>query len=523
MRDLCAGRPAAELMFDQISILQARGLTVDYPGVRALDGIAFDLRAGEIHALMGENGAGKSTLINVISGAVRPNAGTISLCGRVVRFNSPRDAERAGVSAVHQEIDLISTMSVAENITLGRQPRRFGLINHRAIRRRAESALAMVGLQVNLSRMLCELPIAAQQLVSIARALEIEASVLILDEPTSSLDAKETHRLFDVLRRLRNGGAGRAAGGLAIVFVSHFIGQVYELADRISVLRNGRNAGTWKSGDLSRAALIEAMTGRNLESQLSSTRSANSAQPVRLRVDRLARRATTQPISFMVRHGESLGLAGLLGSGRSELARLIFGVDRPDAGVIAMDGQPIRGGSVRTAIAAGMGFTPEDRRQALALDLSVRENIVLAMQASRGALRSLSLAQQNAIAEKYIAAMAIRTPHAEAAVRTLSGGNQQKVLLARWLAMQPRVLILDEPARGVDIGARADIEALVRSLQDAGVSVVFISSEIDEIVRVCDRVLVLRDRAPVGEVASISESAILAMIAGSDAGSASTR
>ena len=501
-------------MDEQPPILEARGVIVEYPGVRALDRVDFDLRAGEVHAIMGENGAGKSTLINVLSGAVRPAAGTLRLGGDAKWHSSPREAEQAGISTVRQEVDLIPTLSVGENVCLCRQPGRwggFGGIDHRAIRRRADAALQRLGLRIDARVVLGELPIALQQMVAIARALDIQSRVLILDEPTSSLDADETRRLFEIVRRLRGEGLG-------IIFISHFIEQVYGLADRITVLRNGRNVGTWPAAELSRSRLVEAMTGRNIEQararQVERDRAATQRE-VALSVDGVGRRRVLAPTSFDVARGEALGFAGLLGSGRSELARLVFGAIHPDHGRISMQGRAIDGG-VRASIAAGMAFTPDDRREALALDLSVRENIILAMQASRGALRSLPRSKQREIANHYIRSLNIRTSDAESPVRTLSGGNQQKVVLARWLAMQPRVLILDEPARGVDIGARAEIESLIASLRRDGVAIVLISSEVDELARVCDRVLVLRDRAPAGMVEDVSETAILARIAGRD-------
>jgi len=535
---------------DKDGILVARDLVVEYPGVRALDRVDFDLRRGEIHVVMGENGAGKSTLINVLSGAVRPERGTITLAGRSVRFVSPRAAESAGVSTVRQEVDLVATLSVAENICLGRphpgplpkgegvvQPRRWrwiagGLIDHRAMKQRAARALARLGVNIDVSRLLREFSIATQQMVAIARALDIDVRVLILDEPTSSLDAGETQALFQVMRRLREHGIG-------IIFITHFIEQAYAVADRITVLRNGRNLGTWPAADLSRAALIEAMTGRRIQTRPeieNHHRGAEDAEktarpelllpnpkaaiqyPKSLSVNRVGKRGMIASTSLNVAAGEAVGLAGLLGSGRSELARLIFGADRPDSGAVRIVDRALKPGSVRGAIAAGMGFTPEDRRDGLAMDLSVRENIVLALQARQGVWRSLSRRKQQQIAERLIRALNIRTPDVHAPVRNLSGGNQQKVLLARWLAMDSRVLVLDEPARSVDVGARAEIEALIDSLRRDGVAIVLISAELDEMTRMCDRVLVLRDRAPVGmlEGDAVSESAILRMIAGGE-------
>ncbi len=492
--------------------LSVRGVVVDFPGVRALDRVDFDAHTGEIHALMGENGAGKSTLINVLSGLYPPREGTIHLDGREIRPRTPREAQAVGLSTVHQEIDLVPAMSVADNICLGRHPTRTGLIRQGATRRRAEAALASLGMYVDVSGSLGDHPIAVQQMVAIARAMDIDARVLILDEPTSSLDATETDHLFRVLQHLRD-------QGLCIVFVSHFLDQVYRLADRITVLRNGMKVGVWEVAALPKPALIEAMTGRTIEREPQNTASGSTdaAPEALLEVDGLGRRAVLAPTSLTVRAGESLGLAGLRGSGRTELARLIFGADAADEGQVRVGGARIPAGSVRDAIARGLAFTPEDRKaEGLVLDLSVRENILLAMQARRGALRPLRPPQQMQLADHYIRSLNIRTPDAETPVRNLSGGNQQKVLLARWLAVQPRVLILDEPTRGIDVGARAEIESLIARLRAEGLAIVLISSELDEIVRTCGRVLILRDRRTVGELEGtrITESAILAVIAG---------
>jgi simple sugar transport system ATP-binding protein len=495
-------------------LLEANGLVVDFPGVRALDHVDFDCRAGEIHALMGENGAGKSTLIRVLTGLCRPDVGSIGVLGRPVRPRSPRDAERAGISAVYQEVDLIPTLSVAENICLGRQPTRLALIRRGAVRRRAEAALERLGLRLDVNRLLRDYPIGIQQMVAISRALDIEARVLILDEPTSSLDACETRALFDVMRRLR-------AEGLGLVFVSHFLSQVYEISDRVTVLRNGTKVGTWRATDLPREGLVEAMTGRKI-SLCAATRGASvSAAEATLEFTGL-RSSAVGPASGRVGKGEALGFAGLLGSGRTELARLVFGADHPDAGRVECAGVRVHSGSVRDAVAHGLAFTPEDRKaQGLIAHLSVRENIVLALQARHG-VRRISPAEQARLADHYIRALNIRTPGPDTPVRLLSGGNQQKVLLARWLATSPKVLILDEPTRGIDVGARAEIESLIDGLRRQGLAVILISSELDEIVRMCGRVLVLRDRRPAGEVvgAEVSEGRILSLIAGAAAAGA---
>jgi monosaccharide-transporting ATPase len=481
---------------------------MDFPGVRALDGADFEVRAGEVHALLGENGAGKSTLIKVLTGLYQPTSGTMMVAGRVVRPRSVRDAEAAGISTVYQEVDLIPTMSVAENVCLGREARRLGVIRRSAVRERARAALARLGISIDVGRVLAEFPIAVQQMVAVARALDVEARVLILDEPTSSLDPAETRTLFEVMRRLR-------AQGLGIVFVTHFLNQVSEIADRITVLRNAKRVGTWSTAALTRPALIEAMTGREIEATGLGTHAAKAVDDAVLEFTGLGR-AGFGPVSGRAARGETLGLAGLVGSGRTELARMLFGADAPERGQVRVGANSVRTGSIVDAISHGIAFTPEDRKgQGLVLDLSVLENIVLALQAKRGPWQPLGRVEQSRLAQHYISALKIKAPNPDTPVRSLSGGNQQKVLLARWLAMQPAVLILDEPTKGIDIGARAEIETLVTELRTKGLAVVLISSEFDEIVRVCGRVLVLRDGQSAGELngPDVTEGRILDLIA----------
>jgi galactofuranose transport system ATP-binding protein len=492
-------------------LLEARGLVVDYPGVRALDRVDFDLRAGEVHALMGENGAGKSTLVRVLSGLRRADAGSVRVGGREVP-RTTRAAEAAGISTVHQEIDLIPTMTVADNICLGRGVTRWGLVNRRTQRRRAEAALARLAVSLDVGRLLEDYSIALQQMVAIARALDVKARVLILDEPTSSLDAGETRELLAVVRRLRGQGLG-------IIFITHFLGQAYEIADRITVLRNAARVGTWQAGELPRPALVEAMTGKVIQPGRRSAGQSPAGDPdtpPALWFKNLGRRRAVAPASGSVRAGEALGLAGLLGSGRSELARLLFGADRADSGEVRAAGERVRAGSVPDAVRHHLAFTPEDRKaQGLVLELSVAQNIMLALQARRGALRPVPRAERSRLVDHYIRSLNIRTPSPDTPVASLSGGNQQKVLLARWLAVQPKVLILDEPARGIDVGARAEIESLIADLKAHGLAVVLISSELDELARLCDRALVLRDRAVVGELSGddVNEGAMLRLIA----------
>jgi len=462
--------------------------------VTALDRVDFTVRAGEIHALLGENGAGKSTLIKVLTGVHEADAGEIRLDGELIRPASPADAERAGISTVYQEVNLVPSLSVAENLTLGRQPGRLGLIHWGATRRRARAALARLGLDLDVDTELGTLSVAVQQLVALARALEVKARLLILDEPTASLDEKEVADLFAILRRLR-------AEGLGIVFVTHFLDQVYAVCDRITVLRNGALAGEWPVAELPRLALVGRMLGRDLAAATPAAAAASpaAAAPV-LQARGLARRGALHPLDLTVARGEVLGLAGLLGSGRTETARLLFGVDRRDAGDIAVDGRPAGCASPRDAIAAGLALCSEDRKtEGILPNLSVRENLIVALQAKQGGWRVLSRAEQDRLCAHYLAALRIKTADAEVPIRTLSGGNQQKVLLARWLATRPQLIILDEPTRGIDIGAKAEIETLIAKLRAEGIAVLFISSELEEIVRNSTRVAVLRERRAAGE------------------------
>jgi galactofuranose transport system ATP-binding protein len=488
----------------------------------ALENVDFGVRRGEIHALLGENGAGKSTLIKVLTGVHAADAGTISLNGIQIAPRSPKDAECAGISTVYQEVNLIPALSVAENIALGRQPGRFGFLNWRAIRRHAREALARLEITCDVEAELGSLSVALQQMVAIARALDLRARLLVLDEPTASLDEKEVTELFSVMRRLR-------AGSMGIVFVTHFLEQVYAVSDRITVLRNGRLVGAYATAELPRIALVSKMLGREVKDEAGRTPESHG-QPARdsepgqdtgatsiLEARGIHRRGAVHPIDLTLRRGEVTGLAGLLGSGRTETARLLFGIDRADGGEIRVREQPARVGSPRDAVRLGFAFCSEDRKtEGILPNLSVRENLICALQAKRGSWRTLARSEQQKLCEHYITALRIKTPHAETPIRNLSGGNQQKVLLARWLATQPELIILDEPTRGIDVGAKAEIEQLITKLRTDGLSVLLISSEIEEIVRNCARVLVLRERRPAGEVsgAELTPERLMHVMAG---------
>ena len=496
-------------------ILVARGLVKSFPGVKALKGVDFSVRAGEIHALMGENGAGKSTLIKVLTGVYPRDAGDLHIGGISRHPRSTREAEAAGISTVYQEVNLIPHASVAENICLGRMPTRWGCIQWPAVRARCQAALARVGVVVDPERTLASCPLALQQMVAIARAIDVSAKVLILDEPTSSLDAQEVTALFVVLRKLRDGGLG-------IVFVTHFLDQVYAVSDRITVLRDGCYINTWDASALPRRDLVSQMIGRTYhpptqapEDASSATNAGPQAQTA-LSARGLTRRGSIAPIDIDLRRGEVVGLAGLLGSGRSEVARLLFGVDRPEGGTITIGGAPTTIASPRSAIRQGLAFLSESRKtDGIIPNLTVRENMMLALQGLRGAFRPLPRAEQEALVSQFIALLRIKTSGPEQLIGTLSGGNQQKVLIARWLITKPQVLILDEPTRGIDLGAKAEIAHVIEDLRAQGMALLFISSELEEVVRLCRRVVVLRDRAKVGELAgsSLSEHGILEAVA----------
>ncbi|MCD0445578.1 sugar ABC transporter ATP-binding protein [Glycomyces sp. A-F 0318] len=487
-------------------IVQMTGIRKDFTGVRALDGVDFTLRPGEIHAVMGENGAGKSTLIKVLTGVHAPDAGRIRLDGRPVGFHGPAAAQAAGISTVYQEVNLTDNLSVAENLFAGREPRRGPFIDFRAMRRKAKALLDDIGLDLNVAAPLSSYSIAMQQLVAIARAIDVEAKVLILDEPTSSLDRDEVEVLLGVMRRL-------AAQGTAMVFISHFLDQVYEICDRMTVLRNGRLVGEWATADLPENELIGHMLGREaaeleqIERTVAGHRVADEA-PLASAAG-LGRKGSIAPYDLDVHRGEVVGLAGLLGSGRTETVRLIAGADRADSGELRLDGAKASGHNPRTAAARGIAFCPENRKtEGLVGDLTVGENMILAMQAARGWARSVPAARRDRLVAEFIEKLDIRPADPDMPVKNLSGGNQQKVLLARWMLVEPRLLILDEPTRGIDVGAKADIQRLVAELSGEGMAVLFVSAELDEVTRLSDRIAVLRDRELIAVLESESERTV---------------
>ena len=502
------------------AVLEMRGICKYFPGVRALQDVDFTLREGEIHALMGENGAGKSTLIKVLTGVHIKDGGEIYLKGTEgpVHIKSPQDAQNAGISTVYQEITLCPNLTVAENMFIGRT--KGGLTNWRYINKRAGEILRSLEIPAAPTQQLGSCSIAVQQMVAIARAVDMECKVLILDEPTSSLDEQEVAKLFKLMLDLK-------AKGVGIIFVTHFLEQVYEVCDRITVLRDGGLVGEYVIEDLPRVQLVAKMLGKELDdlADIKGDQPAYQAedlgQPV-LEAKQLASTAGIKPFDFAIYKGEVNGFTGLLGSGRSECVRAIFGADRTTGGTVRMDGKEVRIRKPLDAMKHGIGYLPEDRKQdGIVGDLSVRENIILALQVMKGFFRPFSKAQAEAFADEYIKLLEIKTASSDTPIKSLSGGNQQKVILARWLLTDPKYLILDEPTRGIDIGTKIEIQKLVLKLAAEGKSVTFISSEIDEMLRTCSRLIVMRDRKVVGELSGsdLAQDKIMQTIAGGESAS----
>ncbi|MFD0484426.1 sugar ABC transporter ATP-binding protein [Kineococcus sp. GCM10028916] len=499
------------------TVVRMTGITISFPGVKALDGVDLTLRRGEVHALMGENGAGKSTLIKALTGVNRIDHGGMTVEGRDVRFTGPSQAQAAGIATVYQEVNLCPNLTVAENVMLGHEIRRGPFIDWAATRRAARGYLQRLNLDVDVRSQLSAHSIAVQQLCAIARALVVDSRVLILDEPTSSLDRAEVAELFRVIRQLRD-------AGVAILFVSHFLEQVYDLSDRMTVLRNGRFVGEFLTAELPRRELISHMIGRSgealagIEEQARAAVTTHSARETPLMTGLgIGRSGVVEPFDLDLYPGEIVGFAGLLGSGRSEAARLLVGADRPDQGTLTLDARPVKLPTPLAALRRHIAMSSEDRKkEGIIGDLTVRENIALALQAGRGTWRRIPARELDEIVQKYMVVLNINPPNPNALIRNLSGGNQQKVLLARWLATAPRLMVLDEPTRGIDIGAKTEIQRLVADLAADGMSIVFISSELEEVLRLSQRIVVMRDRQKIAEItndASVTTDTILETIA----------
>ena len=491
-------------------LLTMRGICKFFPGVKALNQVDFTLRKGEIHALMGENGAGKSTLIKVLTGVYAKDEGEIRVEGQPVAIHSPQDAQKNGISTVYQEITLCPNLTVAENMFIGRAEGM--MVDWKAMEKKTGELLDSLGIPARPKQQLGSCSIAVQQMVAIARAVDAECKVLILDEPTSSLDDKEVEMLFRLMRDLKSRGVG-------IIFVTHFLEQVYAVSDRITVLRNGELVGEYKVENLPQVELVSRMMGKELEglSDLDKEKSAQAADGETLYEAEELSSSEAKPFSFRIARGEINGFTGLLGSGRSESVRAIFAADRITGGRVKMNGKPVNISTPYQAMKAGIGYLPEDRkRDGIIAELSVRENIILALQVMKGFFHPLSKKQMEDFADEYIRALEIKTASPETPLGSLSGGNQQKVILARWLLTHPQYLILDEPTRGIDVGTKTEIQRLVLKLAEEGMSITFISSEIEEMLRTCSRLIVMRDRKIVGELRGneLTQSNVMYTIAG---------
>ena len=494
------------------------GIVKTFPGVVALDGASLQVGRAEVHAIVGQNGAGKSTLMKILNGAHRRDGGLVELDGQAVDFRSPNAAQRGGISTIFQEINLVPLRSVAENIFMGREPRALGFINWRKVNGEARALLDRLGVHVDVTRPLMEFNVAVQQMVAIARAVSFESKLVIMDEPTSSLDDREVETLFGVIRNLK-------ASGVSIIFITHRLDELWAVCDRVTIMRDGRTVGDYSMAGITRLELVAAMLGKDLgeiqrQGETGFAERHRVSQGELLKATNLQRGRALRGASVDVGAGEIVGLAGLLGAGRTEVARAIFGADPVEEGEIRLKGEPTGFRSPQDAIRAGIGFCSEDRKaEGIVPHLSVRENLTLAALPKLAKAGVIDRARQEEIVERFMARLGIKAAGPDQKIRELSGGNQQKVLLARWLCLSPQLLILDEPTRGIDVGAKAEIQSLIGELADRGLGVLMISSEIEELTEGGDRVVVLRDGRTVAELAgdAISQDAILrAMAHGAD-------
>ena len=498
------------------SVLEMRHIYKTFPGVKALQNVDFTLKKGEIHALMGENGAGKSTLIKVLTGVEEFETGEIMIdgCDHAIINRSPQEAQNRGISTVYQEVNLCPNLTVAENLFIGREPRKGGLIDWKTMNKKASKLLQDLDIHADVTQTIDNYSIAIQQMVAIARAVDMSAKVLILDEPTSSLDDGEVEKLFNLMRRLKSEGVG-------IIFVTHFLEQVYAVCDKITVLRNGQLVGQFTTAELPRVQLVAKMMGKDFD-DLAAIKDSKSEEKhgeadIVIKAVGLGKKGYIKPFDLVIHKGEVVGFTGLLGSGRSETVRVLYGAEKPDEGELSVKGRPIAARHPLTSMNAGMAYLPEDRKnEGIIADLSVRENLIMALQAKRGMFHLLSRKRQEEFTDKYIDMLQIKTASRETPIKSLSGGNQQKVIIGRWLLTNPDFLILDEPTRGIDVGTKTEIQKLVVKLAEQGMAVVFISSEIEAMLRTCDRMVVMRDGAKVGELSEdeMNQSNIMSTIAG---------
>ena len=498
------------------SVLEMRHIYKTFPGVKALQNVDFTLKKGEIHALMGENGAGKSTLIKVLTGVEEFETGEILIdgCDHAIVNRSPQEAQNRGISTVYQEVNLCPNLTVAENLFIGREPRKGGLIDWKTMNKKAGKLLQDLDIHADVTQTIDHYSIAIQQMVAIARAVDMSAKVLILDEPTSSLDDGEVEKLFTLMRRLK-------AEGVGIIFVTHFLEQVYAVCDKITVLRNGQLVGQFTTAELPRVQLAAKMMGKDFDDQAAIKNSRSEEKlgddDVVIKAVGLGKKGYIKPFDLVIHKGEVVGFTGLLGSGRSETVRVLYGAEKPDEGELKVNGKTLTARHPLMSMNAGMAYLPEDRKnEGIIADLSVRENLIMALQAKRGIFHLLSRKQQEEFTDKYIEMLQIKTASRETPIKSLSGGNQQKVIIGRWLLTNPDFLILDEPTRGIDVGTKTEIQKLVVKLAEQGMAVVFISSEIEEMLRTCDRMVVMRDGTKVGELSNdeMNQSTIMSTIAG---------
>ncbi|SFJ88104.1 monosaccharide ABC transporter ATP-binding protein, CUT2 family [Paraburkholderia megapolitana] len=495
-------------------LLDMQDIQISFGGVPALRGANLSVAAGEVHALIGQNGAGKSTMIKILTGAYRRTGGSVRFEGREIDFRSPKAAREAGISTIYQEINLVPFRSVAENIFLGREPRRFGLIDWRTVQRRAAELLESFGLQVDVKKPAGSYSTAIQQMVALARAVSADAKMVIMDESTSSLDEREVELLFTVVRKLRDDGR-------AVIFVSHRLDELYALCDRVTVMRDGQTVAQSTMADMDKRQLVTTMLGRTLAAVVEGDTAEREVHLARrgeaaISVRKVGARPLVNDVSLDVHRGEAVGLAGLLGSGRTETMRLMFGADPLERGTVEIGGETVALKSPQDAIARGLAYLTEDRKgDGIVPELSVRDNLTLVCLRTLAKHGIVDRKQQQAIVERFVASLGIKLRSPDQPIRELSGGNQQKVLLARWLAAQPTLLLLDEPTRGIDVGAKADVAKIVRDLRDAGLAVLLSASELEELTAVADRAVVIRDGRTVAELngAAMSETAIMDAIA----------
>lgn len=500
-------------------LLEMKDITKIFPGVVALDSANLEVKRGEIHALVGQNGAGKSTMIKILTGAYIRDAGTVIFDNEDVNFETPLQAVAKGISTIYQEINLVPLRSVAENIMMEHEPTRFGLINRREMNAEARRLLTQIGIEIDVTKPLMDFNIAIQQMTAIARAISFKSTLVVMDEPTSSLDDQEVETLFESIRRLK-------ADGVSVIFITHRLDELFKICDRITIMRDGKIIETTDMGSISKLELVSKMLGKDLgeiqqggATSFSTPASRQIGENI-LEADHLENSPDLLDVSFNVRAGEIVGLAGLLGAGRTETARMIFGADPIQSGEMRLNGKRIRFDAPRDAIDSGIGYCAEDRKaDGVVPLLSVRDNLTLALLPNLTRYGIIKREQQEEIVEKFIAMLGIKTSSADQKIQELSGGNQQKVLLARWLCMNPELLILDEPTRGIDVGAKGEIQKLISNLADAGVGVLMLTSEIEELTEGSNRVVVMRDRRTVDEfdLEEISQDRIITAMAHGEA------